>query len=284
MGKLDGKVVIVTGASRGIGAEIARLFAAEGGRVVCAARTLHEGDHPLEGSLERTVADIRAAGGEATPVAANISEPSECEKLIQATRETYGPVDVLVNNAALTYFVPVKDYALNRWMRSWAVNFHAPFILSKLALEVMIPRRSGSIVNISSGAAIGPGRGPYSEQSESFDGTCYGAQKAALERFTQGLAMEVYEYDVSVTCVSPSLVVPTPGTVFHGLVTGMDDPTGEPPELMAKAALLLATEPLDKVTGRVTYSQLLLKEYGQIQEAQGIGVDPEQPGSGYSRT
>lgn len=283
MGKLDGKVVIVTGASRGIGAEIARLLAAEGGKVVCAARTLHEGDHPLEGSLERTVAEIRAAGGEAAPVAANISEPSECERLVQAAGETYGPVDVLVNNAALTYFVPVKEYPLNRWMRSWAVNFHAPFILSKLALEEMIPRRSGSIVNISSSAAVGPGRGPYTEQTESYDGTCYGAQKAALERFTQGLAMEVYECGISVTCVAPSLVVPTPGTVFHGLVTGLDDPSGEPPELMAKAVLLLATEPLDKVTGRVTYSQLILKEYGWITEAQGIGVDPDQPGSGCSR-
>jgi len=283
MGKLDGKVVIVTGASRGIGAEIARLFAAEGGRVVCAARTVHEGDHPLEGSLERTVAEIRAAGGEAAPVAANISEPSECEKLVQAARQTYGPVDVLVNNAALTYFVPVKEYPLNRWMRSWAVNFHAPFILSKLALEEMMPRRSGSIVNISSGAAIGPGRGPYLEPPQYAGSTCYGAQKAALERFTQGLAMEVYEYGISVTCVSPSLVVPTPGTVFHGLVSGLGDPSGEPPELMAKAALLLATEPLDRVTGRVTYSQLILKEYGWIAEAQGIGVDPERPGSGYSR-
>ena len=284
MGRLDGKAVIVTGASRGIGAEIARLFAVEGGRVVCAARTLHEGDHPLEGSLERTVADIRAGGGEATPVAANISEPSECEKLIQEARKTYGPVDVLVNNAALTYFLPVKDYPLNRWMRSWAVNFHAPFILSKLALEEMIPRRSGSIVNISSGAAIGPGRGPYPEPPENMGGTCYGAQKAALERFTQGLAMEVYEYGISVTCVSPSLVVPTPGTVFHGLVSDLKDPSGESPELMAKAALLLATEPLDKVTGRVTYSQLILKEYGRIAEAQGHGVDPERLGSGYSQS
>jgi NAD(P)-dependent dehydrogenase (short-subunit alcohol dehydrogenase family) len=284
MGKLDGKAVIVTGASRGIGAETARLFAAEGGKVVCAARTMREGDHPLEGSLERTVADIRAVGGEAAPVAANISEPSECEKLVQAAHEIYGPVDVLVNNAALTYFVPVKEYPLNRWMRSWAVNFHAPFILSKLALEEMIPRRSGSIVNISSGAAVGPGRGPYPEPPEYVGGTCYGAQKAALERFTQGLALEVYEYGISVTCVSPSLVVPTPGTVFHHLVTGLDDPSGEPPELMAKAVFLLATEPLDKVTGRVTYSQLILNEYGWIPEAQGIGVDPERPGSGYSRT
>ena len=283
MAKLDGKAVIVTGASRGIGAEIARLFAAEGGKVICAARTLREGDHPLEGSLERTVAEIQATGGEATPVAVNISEPTDCEKLVQTARDTYGQVDVLVNNAALTYFVPVKDYALNRWLRSWAVNLHAPFILSQLVLAEMIRRRSGSIVNISSGAAIGPGRVPY-PAPEGIGGTCYGAEKAALERFSQGLAMEVYQYGVSVTCVSPSLVVPTPGTVHHRLVTGLDDPSGERPELMAKAVLLLATEPLDKVTGRVTYSQLILKEYGLIPEAKGIGVDPERPvGSGYSQ-
>ena len=75
MGKLDGKVVIVTGASRGIGAEIARVFAAEGGKVICTARTVQEGTHPLEGSLEKTIAGIHAAGGEATPVAANVSLP-----------------------------------------------------------------------------------------------------------------------------------------------------------------------------------------------------------------
>lgn len=283
MGKLDGKVVVVTGASRGIGAAIARTLAAEGGRVVCAARTLREGEHPLEGSLERTVADIRASGGEATPVAVDISKPEECERLIAETRNTYGPVDVLVNNAALTYFIPVKDFPLNKWMRSWAVNFHAPFILSQLALQDMIPRRSGSIVNISSGAAIGPGRGPYPSAAQVAGGTCYGAEKAALERFTQGLAAEVYQYGISVTCVSPSQVVPTPGTVFHHLVSGLDDPRGEPPDLMAKAVLLLATEPLDRVTGRVTYSQQILKEFGWIEEARGTGVDPSRPGSGYSQ-
>ena len=282
MGKLDGKVVVVTGASRGIGAEIAGLFAAEGGRVVCAARTLHEGEHQYEGSLETTVNGIKAAGGEATAVAANISEPEECEKLIEAARKTYGPVDVMVNNAALTYFIPVKDYPLNRWMRSWAVNFHAPFLLSQLVLQDMVPRKSGAIVNISSSAAIGPGRGPYAGQALMYRGSvCYGAEKAALERFTQGLAAEVYQDGVSVTCFSPSQVVPTPGTVHHKLVSGLDDPRGEPTEIMAKAALLLATEPLDKVTGRVTYSQEILKEFGWIDDAHGVGVDV--PGTGYSR-
>jgi NAD(P)-dependent dehydrogenase (short-subunit alcohol dehydrogenase family) len=284
MGKIDGKVVVVTGASRGIGAEIARVFAAEGGRIVCAARTLKEGEHMYEGSLETTVAGIKAAGGEATPVTADISLPEECEKLIKAAREAYGPVDILVNNAALTYFIPVKDYPLNRWLRSWAVNFHAPFVLSQLALQDMIPRGSGAIVNISSSAAIGPGRGPYSGQALLFRGsTCYGAEKAALERFTQGLAAEVFEYGVSVTCVSPSQVVPTAGTVHHKLVSGLDDPRGEPPQLMAKAALLLATQPLEQITGRVTYSQQILKEFGWIDRAHGVGVDPAMPGTGYSQ-
>jgi citronellol/citronellal dehydrogenase len=286
VGKLDGKVTIVTGASRGIGADIARLFAAEGARVVCAARTLREGEHPLEGSLETTVNSIKEAGNEAAAVTSDISKPEECQALVEKTRELYGPVDILVNNAALTYFIPIKDYPLNRWMRSWAVNFHAMFILSHLVLNGgdndpgMVARGGGSIVNISSGAAIGPGRGPYPDAPAGGGGTCYGAEKAAMERFTQGLAQEVYKNGISVTCVSPSQVVPTPGTVFHHLVTGMDDPRGEPPILMAKAALLLASEPLDKVTGRVTYSQEILKEFGWIEAAKGTGVD--RKGSGYS--
>ena len=281
MGRLDGKVCVVTGASRGIGAGIARLFAEEGGKVVAAARTLREGDHILEGSLEKTVADIRESGGEATASAVNISLPEDCERLIEEAHSAYGSVDVLVNNAALTYFIPVKDYPLRRWMRSWAVNFHAPFILCQLALPDMMDKKSGSIVNISSGAAIGPGRGPYPDAPANSGGTCYGAEKAALERFSQGLAQEVYQYGISVTCVSPSQVVPTPGTVFHNLVTGIDDPRGEHPDLMAKSALLLASESLDAVTGRVTYSQEILKEFGWIDEARGTGV--ERKGSGYSQ-
>jgi citronellol/citronellal dehydrogenase len=281
MGRLEGRVVLVTGASRGIGAAIARLLAAEGGRVVCAARTLKEGEHRLAGSLETTVGEIRAGGGEAHAVAVNIADPAECDRLVKAARTVYGPVDVLVNNAALTYFLPITQYPINKWLASWAVNVHAPFVLSQLVLADMIPRRQGAIVNISSGAAIGPGRGPYRDAAAGArNSTCYGAEKAALERFTQGLAAEVYAHGVSVTCVSPSQVVPTPGTVFHNLVKDIDDPRGERPELMARAVLLLATEPLDRVTGRVTYSQQILKELGGLEQARGRGV--ETRGSGYS--
>jgi NAD(P)-dependent dehydrogenase (short-subunit alcohol dehydrogenase family) len=281
MGKLTGKVAIVTGASRGIGQQIAELFAAEGARVVCAARTLNEGDHRmLEGSLARTVALIRDKGGEATAVTADVSSETECIALVQAARDAYGPIDILVNNAALNYYLPTETYPTNRWMRCFAINVHAPFILSKEVLKDMTARRAGAIVNISSGAAIGPGRGPYEDQAVR-GGVMYGTTKAALERFTQGLAQEVAHYGgISVTAVSPSQVVPTPGTIHHKLVTGVDDPKGEPPMLMARAALLLASEPAEKINGRVTYSQQILKEYGWIGEAKGRGVTIQ--GSGYS--
>src|SRR5712692_9692066 len=101
MGKLQGKVAIVTGASRGIGKEIAELFAKEGAKVVCSARTVHEGEHPLEGSLDTTIKAIKAAGGEAMAVACDVSSEADCEKLVNEARRLYGPCDVLVNNAAL---------------------------------------------------------------------------------------------------------------------------------------------------------------------------------------
>ena len=281
MGKLDGNCAVVTGASRGIGQAIAELFAEQGAKVICAARTLKEGDHMLEGSLARTVELIRDQGGEATAVAADVSEEAECLDLLQQAKAAYGPVDVLVNNAALNYYIATIEYPTNRWIRAFRINVHAPFILSKAVLPDMIDGSGGAIVNIGSGAAIGPGRGPYEDQVAR-GGVMYGATKAALERFTQGLAQEVSEHgNISVTCVSPSRVVPTPGTVYHKLVDGMDDPRGEPPSMMAQATLLLATEAVERVNGRVTYSQQILQEFGWIDEAYGRGVD--SPGSGYSQ-
>ena len=270
---MEPRNAIVTGASHGIGQYIARALAARQTNLLLVARS--------ESELARLAGELGGAV-KVSIAAIDLGGPQAARQVAAAAAAELGTVDVLVNNAALTYYLPTKDFPLNRWLRSWAVNFHAPFVLSQLALAEMIPRRNGAIVNISSGAAIGPGRGPYPDPAVGArGGTCYGAEKAALERFTQGLAAEVYQHGVSVTCVSPSQIVPTPGTVYHRLVKSIDDPRGEGPELMAKAALLLASEPLEKVSGRVTYSQQILKEFGWITEARGRGVDT--PGSGHSQ-
>ncbi len=280
MGKLDGKVALVTGASRGIGQGIAEEFAREGAKVICAARTLHEGEHMLAGSLDRTVTRIREAGGQALAVTADVSKEDDCNRIVEEAKAAFGPVDILINNAALNYYIPIVDYPASRWMRAFAVNLHGPFMLSRAVLPDMIAKHSGAIVNISSVGAIGPGRGPY-PGAKATGGVMYGASKAALERFTQGLAQEVYEHGITVACYSPGIGVATEGTVHFGLSKSLDDPDREPMSMMTRAALLLATEPLDKVTGRVTYSQEILKEFGWISEGDGLGID--RPGSGFSR-
>jgi NAD(P)-dependent dehydrogenase (short-subunit alcohol dehydrogenase family) len=281
MGLLSDRVVVVTGASRGIGSAIARCFAAEGAAVVCVARTAREGDHRLAGSLETTVEQIRAGGGGALAVTADIGTPESCEQVFAAAHEAYGPVDVLVNNAALTWFSPVAEFSVDRWMRSFAVNVHAPFMLSRLALADMVPKGHGAIINVSSGAARGPGRGPYAHGPVLRGGVLYGTEKAALERFTQGLAEEIYQSGVTVACLSPSRVVVTPGVEYHSSAYDRDESQTEPAEYMAQAALILATEPAHTVSGRVCYSQQVLVEYGKLEKGQGLGID--DPGSGYAQ-
>ena len=280
--KLEGRVAIVTGASRGIGEEISKLFAAEGAKVVCAARTLNEGDHRLlSGSLSGTVKQIKNAGGEAMAVTVDVSSEADCQKLVKAAEDAYGTVDLLVNDAALTYYRPIVDFNVKHWVRSFAVNVHGPFMMSQLVLPGMMTLRRGAIINISSGSAIGPGRTPFKDARPAAGGTMYGATKAALERFTQGLAQEVHGHNITVAAVSPSMVVPTAGTVYHKLVTGMDDKRGEPPDYMARSVLILASEPSDKVNGRVTYSQQLLHEFGLLDNPTGRGVTVK--GTGYSQ-
>jgi citronellol/citronellal dehydrogenase len=256
--KLKGKVAIVTGASRGIGKVISTLFASEGASVVCAARTLNEGEHILEGSLGTTVKEITEAGGKALAVQTDISSDESCSHLVEVARQQFGLVDILVNNAGISYFSMIKDLPLKFWKLGFAVNVQGPFVLSQKVLPDMIERKCGTIINISSLSSdtlpdkIGHGD------------TMYAATKAALNRFTEGLAKEVYPYGISVISLSPLKIVVTPGTLYHKIVAGENDPDSEPPEVMARAALLLATAPLDKISGRIVISQNILKEFGWV--------------------
>ena len=279
--RLRGKVAIVTGASRGIGEAIARGLAAEGARVACVARTRNEGDKRVAGSLQATVAAIEREGGEALPLVADLRDLDACSLVVDEARASLGPIDILVNNAAWTWFAPIAAFPVDQWLRSFAINVHAPMVLSKAVLTDMIPRRSGAIINISSGSARGPGRGPYETPPILRDGVLYGTEKAALERFSQGLAEELYPHGVTVAALSPSQVVVTAGVIFHEAVFDRDEAHTEPPEMMAQAVVLLASEQLDRVTGRVCYSQQILREFGWIDSGRGAGIDTT--GSGYSQ-
>ncbi|MBI3537729.1 MAG: SDR family NAD(P)-dependent oxidoreductase [Chloroflexi bacterium] len=261
--QLEDKVAIVTGASRGIGAEIARLFAREGASVIVAARTMEEGQHFLPGTLKATVKEITAAGGNAIAVQMDLANEADCKRLVEEAHKNFGSVDVLVNNAAVNWYIPIKDFKVSHWRAMLAVDLTAPFLLAQFVIPEMIERKRGAIINISSGASRGPGAGP-DYKTKPRGGTVYGTVKAGIERFTQGLAHELFEYNIAVNSLAPNKVVPTPGTLHHKLVDSMDDPRGEPPELMARAALLLATADPKKLTGRIAYSQDFLKEFGML--------------------
>jgi len=254
-GALAGKVAVVTGASRGIGEAIAVRYAMEGAKVIVSARTVNEGDNPMEGSISGVVANIKAAGGEATAVRCDLSNADDRVNLIKETESIYGPVDILVNNAAVTFFIPVVDFPERRFRLMQEVQVYSPFHLSQMVIPQMKERGAGWIVNVSSHAALHPkpeagGRG----------GTVYGMCKAALERFTTGLASEVYNDNIAVNVISPGLVA-TPGTVHHKLVSEASRERETPVEHMAEACLKLVTDEPKSITGRITYANDMMGEF-----------------------
>jgi citronellol/citronellal dehydrogenase len=257
-GALKGRVALVTGASRGIGEAIAVRLAMEGAKVAASARTEKEGESRLPGTLNETIARIRKAGGEATLIKADLAQAREREKLVEETVAAYGPIDILVNNAAITYFMPVIDFPEKRFKLMMEVQVYAPFHLSQLVLPSMLKRKQGWIVNISSPAGIDP-KPPY--QNAGRGGTVYGLCKAALERFTTGLASEVHGDGIAVNVVSPGLVA-TPGVAVHGLINERTKDRVQPIEFIAEAVFRLASGDPKTLTGRIDYAEPFLKELG----------------------
>ncbi len=250
-----GRVALVTGASRGLGATIAERLARAGARVAVSARTL-DPDPRYEGSVTETVARIRAAGGEAVGIRADVSAADDRRRMVAETVEQLGPVDILVNNAAVTFFLPFETFPEKRYRLMFEVQVHAPFELAQMVVPSMRERRRGWILNITSRAGVHPPGPPYAEVYKS-GFTVYGMVKAALDKFTTGLAAEVYDHGIAVNSLAPWDNVATPGAGVHSLVDGF---RLEGPEWVAEAALLLCSGDPAVLTGRVAYSQPFLAE------------------------
>ena len=266
MGDLEGRVALVTGASRGIGAGIAQRFAAEGAAVAVTARTLDaEPNAPLPGSLREMVATIEAAGGRALAVQADLADADDRARVVPQVTSALGPVDILVNNAAAAFYLPTAEIPLRRRRLTFELNVHAPIDLAQAVLPAMRAKGAGWIVNISSATSKPPKGPPFDPGFKlGFTSTVYGASKSALERLTTGLAAEVYADGVAVNSLAPVAAVRTPGAdALVGDVLDANPEIVEPLELFVEAALALAVADPVSLTGRICFSRPLLQELGR---------------------
>lgn len=245
MKKLHNKVSVITGAGSGIGKAIALLFAAEGSKVVAAdinKERLHE--------LEK---EVRESGGTLTTIVTDMAKETEIENMIQFAVTSYGTLDILVNNAGIMdHFAPVGELDNAMWEKVMAVNTGGPFKAMRSALNIMLPKAGGNIINIASIGGINGGRA----------GAAYTASKYAVVGLTKNTGYMYAKQGIRCNAIAPGAVTTNIGDtidftkltplVNERIMPGMNlNPrAGEPAEI-AKAALFLASEDASFVNGAV---------------------------------
>jgi 3-oxoacyl-[acyl-carrier protein] reductase len=240
--KLSGKVAIVTGASKGIGASIATHLAAEGAAVIVNYSSSKEG-------ADRVVADIKKAGGKALAFQANMAKKSEIERMFAETKKAFGKIDVLVNNAGTYQFSPIEAITEEHFHKMFDLNVLGLILASQESVK-HFPAAGGSIINISSVVStITPP-----------NGSVYSATKAAVDAVTKSLAKELGARNIRVNSINPG-PVDTEGTssLFDAdtrkrFIT--QTPLGRigRPEDIATVAVFLASADSAWITGQTIYS------------------------------
>ncbi|MDR2280270.1 MAG: SDR family NAD(P)-dependent oxidoreductase [Gordonia sp. (in: high G+C Gram-positive bacteria)] len=253
---LAGKTALITGSSRGIGRGIAQRLAAEGATVVVSARSRSVSPSvradtatSLPGTVDETAALIEAAGGRAVVITADITDPADRERLVRETVEQTGRLDILINNAGYADYSVVSDMSMATFDRTVEHYLRAPFALSQAAIPHMRSAGAGWIVNIGSSTGLDPIR-PFREYNRDAGDVVYASMKAALHRFSQGLAAELVDDNIAVNVVGPSTAIMTPGAaalIPEGFET-------ESVEYLAETVLAMCVRPASERTGLVTFS------------------------------
>lgn len=188
-GELSGKVALVTGAARNIGRAIALQLAAEGAAVAVAARSDAE-------AATRVADDVRAAGGDAIPVIADVTKPDDVARMMEAVLQRFGRLDILVNNAAVRREAAFEDIAYDEWRDILAVGLDGPFLVSQAAVPALAATGAGTIVNI--GGMTG-----YTGAKRRAHVV---AAKAGLDGLTKALAIDLADRGITVNLVSPGMI------------------------------------------------------------------------------
>ena len=232
------QVAVVTGASRGIGKQIAIDFARAGADVVVTARSSETAPSKLPGTIEETAREVEAGGGRALPLAADVRREGEVAKAVARLLQAFGRIDLLVNNAAAFYAAPFHEIPLSGWDLVLGVNLRGAVICAQGVIPSMIERGGGRIINISSGVAADyyPGMSPYA------------VSKTALETLTRYIALELAPQGITANVLRIDSAVATEGAKL--LNPNADYSGWAAPEDAAGAALWVATQPAS-YTGRV---------------------------------
>lgn len=236
---LEGKVVIVTGASKGIGAGIAKSMGAAGAKVVVNYASSQAG-------ADRVVSEIVAEGGHAIAVQGSVAIAEDVKRLFETAKNTYGSIDIVVNNAGVFKFGPIEATSEEEFHMMFNTNVLGPILTTQQALNYF-PETGGNIINISSGASVNPG--PYT--------SLYGATKSAVDALTKAFSKELAARKIRVNTVAPG-ATETEGAHSAGFFGGDAEkqvvsltPLGRigQPEDVAKVVVFLASDAADWVTG-----------------------------------